>query len=76
MHPVLRLNSNYNLVRRINRELDGDVRVEALRHEARWNDELARIEMHLVAKERLEFSVSGHLFALEKGETNPHREQP
>lgn len=60
---------NYNLVRRINRELGGDIALEALRHEARWNDDLARIEMHLVAQEDIQFSVSGNQFALTKGET-------
>src|SRR5205085_8362072 len=40
---------NLNLLHRINRELDGDIPVAAFRHEARWNDILSRIEMHLVA---------------------------
>lgn len=60
---------NYNLVRRINRELDGDIPVESLRHEARWNDENARIEMHLVASEDIAFSVDGQHFAMAEGET-------
>src|SRR5690606_12002376 len=42
---------NLNLARRINRELGGTIPVEKLRHEARWNDSYARIEMHLVAAE-------------------------
>nr|WP_298897376.1 L-histidine N(alpha)-methyltransferase [uncultured Altererythrobacter sp.] len=60
---------NYNLIRRINRELDGDIPLEALRHEARWNDAFARIEMHLVAQRDISFSVSGQPFALAQGET-------
>jgi L-histidine Nalpha-methyltransferase len=40
---------NLNLLERINRELDGDIPLDAFRHEARWNDILSRIEMHLVA---------------------------
>ena len=40
---------NLNLLDRINRELGGDIPVDAFRHEARWNDILSRIEMHLVA---------------------------
>jgi len=47
---------NLNLVRRINRELEGDIPVDALRHEARWNDDAARIEMHLVARRALDFT--------------------
>ncbi len=60
---------NLNLMRRINRELDGDVPVDSFTHEARWNDDFARIEMHLVAQENLEFSVAGTRFAMKKGET-------
>ena len=60
---------NYNLIRRINRELGGDIPLEHLRHEARWNDEYARIEMHLVARQVMRFSVDGQRFALEAGES-------
>ena len=60
---------NYNLVRRINRELDGDIPLDALTHEARWNDEIARVEMHLVAKSDVAFSVDGQNFALAEGES-------
>ncbi|KPP88477.1 dimethylhistidine N-methyltransferase [Erythrobacter sp. HL-111] len=60
---------NCNLVRRINRELEGDIPLDKLRHEARWNDDYARIEMHLVAQEAIGFTVSGEAFGMEKGET-------
>ena len=40
---------NLNLLNRINRELDGDIPVEAFRHQARWHDMNGRVEMHLVA---------------------------
>lgn len=56
-----------NLLTRINRELDGDIPVDAFRHEARWNDILSRIEIHLVATRDLGFSVSGHGFAVAAG---------
>ena len=56
-----------NLLTRINRELDGDIPVDAFRHEARWNDILSRIEMHLVAMRDVEFSVSGKRFHFAKG---------
>jgi dimethylhistidine N-methyltransferase len=58
---------NLNLLGRINRELDGDIPLDAFRHEARWNDILSRIEMHLVAMRDVEFSVSGHAFRFAKG---------
>jgi len=60
---------NLNLATRINRELDGDIPVEKLRHEARWNDTFARIEMHLVAREDIAFAVSGTRFAMKAGES-------
>jgi dimethylhistidine N-methyltransferase len=56
-----------NLLARINRELDGDVPVEAFRHEARWNDILSRIEIHLVAMRDVSFNVTGRKFAFAKG---------
>ncbi|WP_108787854.1 L-histidine N(alpha)-methyltransferase [Erythrobacter sp. Alg231-14] len=60
---------NRNLVRRINRELDGNIPLDQLQHEARWNDEHARIEMHLVAQTDIVFVVDGHEFAMAGGDT-------
>lgn len=60
---------NLNLATRINRELEGDIPVAKLRHEARWNDIFARIEMHLVASEDIAFAVSGTRFAMSAGES-------
>lgn len=60
---------NLNLLTRINRELAGDIPVDAFAHEARWNDTYARIEMHLVAQKDVTFSVSGKPFAMVAGES-------
>ena len=60
---------NLNLLDRINRELDGDVPVDAFRHEVRWNDILSRIEMHLVAERDVSFAVAGRAFAFKAGES-------
>lgn len=60
---------NLNLVHRINRELDGTIPVDRLRHEARWNDDYARIEMHLVASEDIAFHISGQPFAMKAMES-------
>jgi uncharacterized SAM-dependent methyltransferase len=57
---------NLNLLKRINRELDGDIEIDAFRHEAWWNDILSRIEMHLVATRDVEFSIAGHSFRFAK----------
>jgi dimethylhistidine N-methyltransferase len=60
---------NLNLLERINRELDGTIPLDAFHHEARWNDILSRIEMHLVAARAVEFEVSGRRFAFLEGES-------
>ena len=60
---------NLNLLRRINRELDGTIPVDKFHHEARWNDTFARIEMHAVADADVEFDVAGRTFAMQAGET-------
>jgi L-histidine N-alpha-methyltransferase len=69
-----------NLLTRINRELDGDIPVDAFRHEAHWNDMLSRIEIHLVAKRDVEFIVADHSFAFAKGASihveNSHKYDP
>jgi L-histidine N-alpha-methyltransferase len=69
-----------NLLTRINRELDGDIPIEAFRHEARWNDILSRIEIHLVARRDVRFNVAGHGFAVAEGASihieNSHKYGP
>lgn len=60
---------NLNFLRRINRELDGTIPVEQFRHEARWNDDFARIEMHLVAQSDVTFEVSDTAFSMRAGES-------
>jgi len=58
---------NLNLIERINRELDGDIPDGAFRHQARWNEMLSRIEMHLVATRDVHFQVSGQKFNFAAG---------
>jgi len=71
---------NLNLLARINRELDGDVPLDAFRHRAIWNDGDARIEMHLEAMQDVSFSVSDEHFTMAAGETihteNSHKYGP
>lgn len=71
---------NLNLLRRINRELDGDIPVEQFAHVARWNDSYARIEMHLEAQVDVSFEVLGERFSMREGETihteNSHKYGP
>jgi dimethylhistidine N-methyltransferase len=71
---------NRNLLARINRELDADVPEDSFDHEARWNDMLGRIEMHLVATRDLSFGIEGRRFAFRRGESihteNSHKYGP
>jgi L-histidine N-alpha-methyltransferase len=71
---------NLNLLHRINRELDADIPVDAFRHEARWNDILSRIEMHLVAVRDTAFTIDGHRFEFIEGSSihteNSHKYGP
>jgi L-histidine Nalpha-methyltransferase len=38
---------NMNMLARINRELDANFNLQLFRHQARWNEQQSRIEMHL-----------------------------
>ena len=60
---------NLNLLRRINRELEGTIPVRAFRHRAFWNDTLGRTEMHLVTAEDVAFHAAGHNFHLDAGDS-------
>jgi L-histidine Nalpha-methyltransferase len=43
---------NLNLLGRINRELGGDFQLRHFEHQARWNEEQRRIEMHLRSRRK------------------------
>ena len=60
---------NLNLLDRINRELSGTIPVGAFRHRAIWNDDEARIEMHLLATRDLTFEIADRIFRMRAGET-------
>jgi len=71
---------NLNILHRINRELGADIAVDDFRHEARWNDILSRVEMHLVAVHDIAFTIDGRRFEFAKGESihteNSHKYGP
>ena len=50
---------NLNLLARINRELGGDFQLRNFRHEARWSQDAARIEMHLVSRTSQIVTIAG-----------------
>ncbi|HEY0749238.1 MAG TPA: L-histidine N(alpha)-methyltransferase [Steroidobacteraceae bacterium] len=60
---------NLNLLARINRELDGDFKLERFAHEARWNKNNSAVEMHLVSLEAQTVFVDGQNFHFAAGET-------
>ena len=60
---------NLNLLTRINRELDADFDVAAFSHKAFYNEELGRVEMHLVAAAPQQVQIDGRHFEFRTGES-------
>ena len=60
---------NLNLLARINRELDGDFRLQRFRHRAFYDEALGRIEMHLESLAAQFVHVGGERFSFGQGET-------
>jgi dimethylhistidine N-methyltransferase len=60
---------NLNLLTRINRELNGDFRLENFRHRAFYNAQEGRIEMHLESLIAQQVAIQGKRFDFSAGET-------
>ena len=60
---------NYNLLRRINRELGANFQLKQFRHQAAFNEPDSRIEMHLVSEQDQVVSIRGEAFEFSEGET-------
>ena len=60
---------NLNLLHRMVRELDAVIDIDAFEHEARFNPDKGRIEMHLVARRDTAISLDGQRFVLAPGES-------
>lgn len=60
---------NLNLLARINRELEGTFKIENFQHEARFNVQESRIEMHLVSKLPQRATVLGRTYVFRAGES-------
>ena len=58
-----------NLLERINREAGGDLDPARFRHEARWDAEAGRIEMHLVSALPQRVTAAGRTFEFAEGES-------
>jgi dimethylhistidine N-methyltransferase len=60
---------NLNLLARINRELGADFDLTAFCHQAFYNRERQRIEMHLASRRRQQVNVCGRMIEFRAGET-------
>ena len=60
---------NLNLLVRINRELAADFDLAGFCHQAFYNSERRRIEMHLASRRRQQVSVCGRMIEFRTGET-------
>ncbi len=60
---------NLNLLTRLNREAAADFDLARFAHQARWNDEEGRIEMHLVSRGAQRVSVAGTPISFADGES-------
>jgi len=60
---------NRNLLVRMRRELNARIDVDAFRHETRFNRELSRIEMHLVASRATRIEIGEHRFEFDAGDS-------
>ena len=60
---------NLNLLARINRELDASFDPATFSHQAFYNSERRRIEMHLASRKRQKVRVAGRVYEFRAGET-------
>lgn len=60
---------NLNLLNRLNRELGADFDLDAFSHEAVYNAESSRVEMHLVSSWEQTIHIDGEVFTFHAGES-------
>ena len=60
---------NINLLKRINEELSGEINLQGFEHNAVYNEELGRIEMHLVSQLEQQIKLGDQAFELAMDET-------
>lgn len=59
---------NFNLLVRANRELGADFVLPCWRHQAEYNEQQGRIEMHLISERAQTVHIGDHEFSFEAGE--------
>lgn len=60
---------NKNLLQRINNELGGNFSLPLFRHESRFNEQLSRIEMHLISECQQQVKIADRQFNFDQGES-------
>ncbi len=60
---------NLNLLTRLNREAGANFNLDNFKHEARWNNELSRIEMHLVSLINQSVTIGDKTYVFVAGES-------
>ncbi len=60
---------NLNLLTRINRELGGNFNLQNFKHQAFFNEEQSRIEMHLKSLKDQRVNIGEHEFSFNKGQS-------
>ncbi|MDB6121712.1 MAG: hypothetical protein JWQ71_705 [Pedosphaera sp.] len=60
---------NLNLLARVNGELGADFDISCFRHYAFYNEEMGRIEMHLISRKPQVVSIADEEFSFERGES-------
>jgi len=59
---------NLNVLRHLNREIGANFDVRSFKHEAKWNPEHSRIEMHLVSTRAQDVMIAGETIHFSEGE--------
>ena len=60
---------NLNILARLQRDLDAEVNPDGFRHQAFYNREAGRVEMHLISRRPQSVIVDGQEFHFDEGET-------
>ncbi|MDZ7683422.1 MAG: L-histidine N(alpha)-methyltransferase [Fodinibius sp.] len=60
---------NKNMLKRLNRELDANFDIDAFAHNAFYNQEQGRIEMHLVSRQQQTVTIAGQQVDFDEGES-------
>ncbi|WP_246043153.1 L-histidine N(alpha)-methyltransferase [Fodinibius saliphilus] len=60
---------NKNILVRLNRELGTDFDIDAFKHDAFYNEECGRVEMHLVSQQEQTVTIAGEQIYFKEGES-------